>query len=232
MINKMIKRACYLLVLCLALAGCSSEEDGPLLGSLELAVSLEAPVKVKATATRAMDAELQLEIWSSDGATLVRQFAPGAFANRLTLEAGSYLLKAFTPNYTTSYSDTELGEAKYYAEKPFTIEADVVNRISFSVPMINTAVSLSLPSDFDTLFSSYSFTIKQQATQRNVTLNAGATAYFDCTAGETDLLYTLMTINSDNEPHSDSGNLTAQVGTLYHITYNWQTRSLNPTQAE
>lgn len=203
-----------------------------MLGSLELAVSLEAPVKVKATATRAVDAELQLEIWSSDGATLVRQFAPGAFANRLTLEAGSYLLKAFTPNYTTSYSDTELGEAKYYAEKPFTIEADVVNRISFSVPMINTAVSLSLPSDFDTLFSSYSFTIKQQATQRNVTLNAGATAYFDCTASEADLLYTLMTINSDNEPHSDSGNLTAKASTLYLITYNWQTRSLNPTQAE
>ena len=195
-------------------------------------MSLEAPVKVKATATRAVDAELQLEIWSSDGATLVRQFAPGAFANRLTLEAGSYLLKAFTPNYTTSYSDTELGEAKYYAEKPFTIEADVVNRISFSVPMINTAVSLSLPSDFDTLFSSYSFTIKQQATQRNVTLNAGATAYFDCTASEADLLYTLMTINSDNEPHSDSGNLTAKASTLYLITYNWQTRSLNPTQAE
>ena len=175
-----MKRACNLLALCLALAGCSSEEGGPLLGSLELAVSLEAPVEVKATATRAVDAELQLEIWSGDGTTLVRQFAPGAFANRLTLEAGNYLLKAFTPNDTTSYS----------------------------------------------------FTIKQQATQRNVTLTAGATAYFDCTASEADLLYTLMTINSDNEPHSDSGNLTAKAGTLYHITYNWQTRSLNQEQSE
>lgn len=227
-----MKRACYLLALCLALAGCSSEESGPLLGSLELAVSLEAPVEVKATATRAVDADLQLEIRSGDGTTLVRQFAPGAFANRLTLEAGSYLLKAFTPNYTTSYSDSELGEAKYYAEKSFTIEADAMNRVSCSVPMINTAVSFTLPNNFNTIFSSYSFTIKQQTTQRNVTLTAGATAYFDCTASEADLLYTLMTINSDNEPHSDSGNLTAKAGTLYHITYDWQTRSLNPTQAE
>lgn len=214
------------------LAGCSSEEGGPLLGSLELAVRLDTPVEVKASATRAVDADLQVEIWSSDGSTLVRQFAPGANTNRLTLEAGSYLLKAFTPNYTTTYNDTELGEAKYYAEQPFTIEADVINRISCSVPMMNTAVSFSLPSDFNSHFSSYDFSVKQQETERTVSLTEGATAYFDCTQGSTTLLYNLITLNTDNESHSDSGQLTAAKGTHYSITYNWQTRSLNPYHAE
>ena len=222
----------YFIIVLLISSACSSEEGGPLLGALELAVRLDTPVEVKASATRAVDANLQVEIWSSDGSTLVRQFVPGANANRLTLQAGSYLLKAFTPNYTTTYSDTELGEAKYYAEQPFTIEADLINRISCSVPMINTAVSLSLPGDFNSDFSSYDFSVKQQETERTVSLTEGATAYFDCTQGSTTLLYNLITLNTDNESHSDSGQLTAAKGTHYSITYNWQTRSLNPTHAE
>ena len=157
---------------------------------------------------------------------MLRQFTPGQSPNRMTLQAGSYLLKAFTPNFQTTYGNDELGEAKYYAEKAFSIEPAVVNRISCPVPMTNTAVSLILPEGFNTWFKNYSFSIKQQTSSRNVSMTVGQTAYFDCTDGATSLLYTLTSVNTDDEPNSDSGTLSASAGTHYRITYAWETKSI------
>lgn len=208
----------------LLLSGCSSLDEQQY-GTLELAVRLEQPISI-AVSTRTVDADLQVEVWHADGATLVRQFAPGQSPNRMTLESGSYLLKAFTPNYQTTYSNSELGEAKYYKEQLFQIDANVVNRINCTVPMMNTAICFTVPEGFNTWFTDYSFSVKEQSTTRNVDLEVGETAYFDCTACSANLIYTLTTVNTDNEPHSDSGTLTATAGTLYHITYSWQTKAL------
>ena len=215
----------YLLFLLLMVTSCSHTADTPLLGTLELSIAVEQPVS-STVSTRAVDAELQVEVWSVDGATMLHKFTPGQSPNRMTLEAGSYLLKAFTPNYQTTYGNDELGEAKYYAEKVFSIEPAVVNRISCPVPMINTAVSLSLPEGFNTWFTSYSFSIKQSTTSRTVSIEVGQTAYFDCTDGATSLLYTLTSINTDDEPNSDSNTLSASAGTHYRITYAWETKCL------
>lgn len=212
-------------VIILLLTGCSSSSDAPTLGTLELSVALEQPFSTAVT-TRAVDADLQVEVWNVDGSVLLKQFAPGQSPNRMTMEAGNYLLKAFTPNYQTSYSDSQLGEAKYYKEQTFQIEANVVNRISCAVPMLNTAICFTVPEEFTNWFVSHSFSVKQTSTSRNVSIKKGETAYFDCTDGSTDLLYTLTTVNTDNEPNSNSGTLTAAAGTLYRITYAWQTRSL------
>ncbi len=219
--NKLI----YLLSLLLMVTSCSHTADTPLLGTLELSIAVEQPIS-STVSTRAVDAELQVEVWSVDGATMLHQFTPGQSPNRMTLEAGSYLLKAFTPNYQTTYGNDELGEAKYYAEKAFSIEAAVVNRISCPVPMTNTAVSLILPEGFNTWFKNYSFSIKQQTSSRNVSMTVDQTAYFDCTDGATSLLYTLTSVNTDDEPNSDSGTLSASAGTHYRITYAWETKSI------
>ena len=215
----------YPLFLLLMVTSCSHTADTPLLGTLELSVAVEQPIS-NTVSTRAVDAELQVEVWSVDGATMLHQFTPGQSPNRMTLEAGSYLLKAFTPNYKTTYGNDELGEAKYYAERVFSIEPAVVNHISCSVPMINTAVSLSLPEGFNTWFTSYNFNIKQSTTSRTVSLEVGQTAYFDCSDGATSLLYTLTSINTDDEPNSDSNTLSASAGTHYRITYAWDTKCL------
>ena len=215
----------YPLFLLLMVTSCSHTADTPLLGTLELSIAVEQPVS-STVSTRAVDAELQVEVWSVDGATMLHQFTPGQSPNRMTLEAGSYLLKAFTPNYQTTYGNDELGEAKYYAEKVFSIEPAVVNRISCPVPMVNTAISLSLPEGFNTWFTSYSFSVKQSTTSRTVSMEVGQTAYFDCTDRATSLLYTLTSINTDNEPNSDSNTLSASAGTHYRITYAWETKCL------
>lgn len=206
------------------LTSCGNSEE-LLIGTLELSVAVVQPVR-STVSTRAVDADLQVEVWSADGATMLRQFTPGQSPNRMTLQAGSYLLKAFTPNYQTTYGNDELGEAKYYEEKAFSIEPAVVNRISCPVPMINTAVSLILPEGFNTWFKNYSFSLKQQTNSRNVSMTVGQTAYFDCTDGATSLLYTLTSVNTDDEPNSDSGTLSASAGTHYRITYAWETKSI------
>lgn len=211
-------------IILLMLTSCGNSEE-LLIGTLELSVAVVQPVR-STVSTRAVDAELQVEVWSADGATMLRQFTPGQSPNRMTLQAGSYLLKAFTPNYQTTYGNDELGEAKYYAEKAFSIEAAVVNRISCPVPMTNTAVSLILPEGFNTWFKNYSFSIKQQTSSRNVSMTVGQTAYFDCTDRATSLLYTLTSVNTDDEPNSDSGTLSASAGTHYRITYAWETKSI------
>lgn len=219
--NKLI----YLLSLLLMVTSCSHTADTPLLGTLELSIAVEQPIN-STVSTRAVDAELQVEVWSVDGATMLHQFTPGQSPNRMTLEAGSYLLKAFTPNYQTTYGNDELGEAKYYAENVFSIEPAVVNRISCPVPMVNTAISLSLPEGFNTWFTSYNFSIKQSTTSRTVSIEVGQTAYFDCTDGATSLLYTLTSINTDDESNSDSNTLSASAGTHYRIIYAWETKCL------
>lgn len=211
-------------IILLMLTSCGNSEE-LLIGTLELSVAVVQPVS-STVSTRAVDADLQVEVWSADGATMLRQFTPGQSPNRMTLQAGSYLLKAFTPNYQTTYGNDELGEAKYYAEKAFSIEPAVVNRISCPVPMTNTAVSLILPEGFNTWFKNYSFSIKQQTSSRNVSMTVGQTAYFDCTDGATSLLYTLTSVNTDDEPNSDSGTLSASAGTHYRITYAWETKSI------
>lgn len=211
-------------IILLMLTSCGNSEE-LLIGTLELSVAVVQPVS-STVSTRAVDADLQVEVWSADGATMLRQFTPGQSPNRMTLQAGSYLLKAFTPNYQTTYGNDELGEAKYYAEKAFSIEPAVVNRISCPVPMINTAVSLILPEGFNTWFKNYSFSLKQQTNSRNVSMTVGQTAYFDCTDGATSLLYTLTSVNTDDEPNSDSGTLSASAGTHYRITYAWETKSI------
>lgn len=214
----------YIITILLVLTGCSSyDELAP--GTLELTLSVEQPVSATVS-TRTVPAALQVEIWTSDRSSRLHQFAPGQSARQLTLDAGQYLLIAFTPNYQSSYANDNLGEAKYYAEQTFSILPNVVNRISCSVPMTNTAVCLTLPEGFDTWFKSSTFSVKQQATSRSVTLKEGETAYFDCVEGSADLLYTLTTINTDDELNTDSGTLTASAGTLYQITYSWATKSL------
>lgn len=221
----MIKKQLYcILTILLLLAGCSNSDEQRY-GTLELAVGLEQPISA-AVSTRAVDTDLQVEVWNADGSTLLKQYAPGLSPNRMMLESGSYLLKAFTPNYQTTYSNSELGKAKFYKEQLFQIEANVVNRINCSVPMLNTAICFTLPDGFNTWFTDYSFSVKQESTSRNVALSVGQTAYFDCTEGGNSLIYTLTTINTDDEPHSDSGTLTTTAGTLYRITYSWQTKTL------
>ena len=156
------------------------QEDAPLTvgkGYLSLA-SLEIGTgTVSSISTRAVSPDIAIEILKADGTPVIKYDAGAAEASgKIELEAGNYILKAYSPNHNTSYDNNEKGEPKYYKEQTFTIEPEKVSYLNVKVPMINFGVSLVLPQDIlDTWFNSYTFTITLG--DRTLTLQNSETAY-------------------------------------------------------
>ena len=200
------------------------QEDSPLAvgkGYLSLA-SLEIGTgTVSSISTRAVSPGLAIEILKADGTPVIKYDAGAAEASgKIELEAGNYILKAYSPNHNTSYDNNEKGEPKYYKEQTFTIEPEKVSYLNVKVPMMNFGVSLVLPQDIlDTWFNSYTFTITLG--DRTLTLQNSETAYFDLPADDTLLAYSLEATNKDNESfrQDHTYNQVLNGGTVYVISY-------------
>ena len=98
--------------------------------------------------------------------------------------------------------------------------------------MTNIGVRLALPEGFSNWFNTYSFNVS--AGNRSVSITNGETVYFN--TGQ-DISYTLSAQNNDSEQKTDSKTITKDqiaAGTIYVITYNYATQSLQlldaPTQ--
>lgn len=202
----------------------SSASKGYLsLSSLELETSTITPIS-----TRIVNPELAIEILKSDGTSVVKYDAGAAEASgKIELEVGEYKLKAYSPNYGTTWKNDEKGEPVYYKEQSFTIVAEKVNYLSVQVPMINIGVQFLLPEGFSNWFISYTFSA--QIGNRTVTLQEGETAYFELPENSnTKLQYSLSATNSDDEFMQQDSNYegTLTAGTVYEVTYSISTRSL------
>lgn len=203
----------------------SLESDKGYLSISSIEVEKESITQIS---TRTVNPELAIEIVKSDGTPVVKYDAGAAEASaKIELEAGEYKLKAYSPNYGTTWQNDEKGESVYYKEQSFTIVAEKVNYLSVQVPMINIGVQFILPKGFSNWFNDYTFFA--QIGNRTVTLREGETAYFELPENNnTKLQYSLSATNSDNEHmQQDSkyeGILTA--GTIYEVTYSISTRSL------
>lgn len=218
-----------LFIACL-LAGCQQETD--LLTDGNTGYLILSSVKAKndflvKPGTRTVDPEFQLEICNPTSGTPLHTFHPGELTQqKIQLEVGSYLLKAYTPNHEQTWGNGVKGEAQYYKEQRFDINANQVNVVSVQVPMKNCAVTLRLPAEFDSWFTEYTFTVTQGSNdqERNVTLKNGETAYL---TSDLDFSYSLAAKNHDDELKVTSGKVSAPVAnTEYELTYSLSTVTL------
>ncbi len=214
----------YIILLLFLLASCQQEEASVATdkGYLSLSsIELQAET-INQISTRAVSPDLAIEILKPDGAQVFKFDAGAAEASgKIELDAGTYKLKAYSPNYGTTPGNNEQGTPIYYKEVDFSIEPEKVNYLAVQVPMINFGVKLVLPDSFNTLFGSHTFTV--QLGSRSVVLQEGETAYFDLTQESSGPLhYTLTATNNDNETQSKTDSYSElSAGIVYEITYHW-----------
>lgn len=225
-----MKKILYTLFI-LCLISCQQEEQalqGKGEGYLSLAnITLQSESN-QIIASRAVDADLNIEIWDAEGTTKVLGYAAGTVPTKIPLEVGAYTLKAYTqdPDNMDEWTNADKGEQVFYVETQFVIEEDEVTPLSLEVPLINFGVSLSLPDDFDTFFPTYTF--KVTVGDRTVTLENGKAAYFAFEEGAT-ISYTLSATNNDGEKNIGDEEVYSQVnqGTVYCVTYKMEGRSIS-----
>lgn len=196
-------------------------------GYLSLASLTVSNVGIVSVNTRAVNAELAVEIEKEDGTSVVSYEAGTAEASaKIELEAGKYVLKAHTSNYGQTWDESAKGEPVFYKEQPFTIVAEKVNYLTVSVPMINIGVRLVLPEGFSEWFG-YSFSAR--IGERCVILRNGETAYYalsDEGKEPVELSYSLSATNVDGESLNKEGSYTGILsGVVYEITYSFASRS-------
>lgn len=211
----------YTLIALFLLSSCQ-QEDSSLTeigkGYLSL-TSIEVQSEdVTQIGTRAVDADLAIQILSEDEQTTVQSFDAGAAeaSAKIELDPGTYYLVANSTNYGTILTNEDAGTPVYYLKQAFTIESEKVNYLEATVPMTNFGVKLTLPDAFDSQFSSYTFTVSLG--DRTVTLQNGGTAYFDVpTTTETEETGTEGTETEGTETGSgtetESGSESTESGT-------------------
>ena len=173
-------------------------------------------------ATRAVDNDLVVEIWTAGGA-LYKKFEPGTMPNKIEFaddEIGHYILKAYTDNQTNwPEKNNGKGEGCYYGETEFDMDLDIIVRLTLDVPMTNYAVSLKLPELFTDLFTSYTFTVKSG--MQTLTLAEGEKAYLSVSHG---FSFALEATNADGKTSRHSAleyPYPVEAGKLYTVRYSY-----------
>lgn len=227
--NKM-KLIVYILITLLTLVSCQQEDliqpQSP--GFLSLNNVTVAASDVNSIQTKAgVDDRFVIEIWKEGALYNNCKYEPGQTPGKIELPAGTYQLKAYTPNYTsqgTVFAEGSLGEAIYYKDQSFVIEAEKVTYPVVSVPMINFGICLkdNLPASFE------NYTLDATIGDRTITLKPTETGYFSDSAIGGSLSFTLRATNKDGEKLEKKETATnLQAGTIYEIVYSMATKSLD-----
>ena len=125
---------------------------------------------------------------------------------------------------TISNNATPTEAAVFEMDTVITIEEEKVTNLEVEVPMTNFGVQLKLPDEFDdeSIIKEYTFTVNNQ------TLLNGETAYFAYSEAA-NISYSLSAKNEDDETLTTEEQTyegTVAQGTIYVITYNWETQTL------
>lgn len=219
-----MKHFIYILLLpILCLMSCQSEEvtSQNAKGMLDLTLQ-RGPVP--AVSTRAVAEGLAVTLLNPDG-TVYKEYSAGNVPSKIELTADvEYTLRVYSPNQSTWQTANDgKGEACYFGETTVTVGEDEIVYVTYSVPMANYAVTLTLPELFNDLFKSYTFSLSSGG--RNVTLQEGEKAYF---AVPDAFSYKLAATNNDDKTsqHSAIEYPDVEAGKLYNIKYVYGT-SLN-----
>ena len=218
----------------MSLFACQQEElpSNNNVGYLSLEnISIQS-ANVETITTRAVDNDdLYVEISSQNMTPEVTlKYNPGEIQGKIELGAGRYALKAY--NDTTSLDKTPV----FYKNTIFDIEAGKVNYLSVDVPMINWGVQLDLPQNFADWFDGENYTFTVKVGEKTVELKDEEIAYFSHSS-DVKLSYKLIATNKDGERFESEEIIYDKAlspGTIYVITYNYATQSLQllntPTQ--
>lgn len=209
---------CALACEVLLLVSCSSELDERIaaFGTLELSLTRGPLPHV---AQRSVAEGLAVQLLRPDG-TIYREYAAGAVPDKIQLEADVvYALRAYSDNQSSwSAANDGKGEACYYGETTVSVGEDATAYVTYAVPMVNYAVTLTLPALFGDLFKSYTFAVSSG--ERAVTLQEGEKAYFALPEG---FSYQLSATNTDDVTNSHSVNHYSDVeaGNRYNVRYQY-----------
>lgn len=215
----------YIIGITVLLVGCAQEEIQPgAKGWLSLeSLSVNGEDLLHASTTRGIDEGLNVDILNAEGELINKYTSANADElRRIELEAGTYTLKAYSANYETTYTNDELGAAKYFKETPFTIIEDKMTSVRVAVPMTNYAVSLKLPEGFTDHMTVYG--LRLTSGTRKVTIQEEQeeeVAYFDVDADG--FTYELSATNADEESFA-TGVITykpVEGGKHYKVTYTY-----------
>ena len=196
---------CYIIGLgCFILTACQQEATPGAVGYLEMASLRKAIVTQTTVNARAVEEVDATETWyisltNENHEKVVADQEVNSATGKIELPAGTYTVEL----KNASYKNGESNKPKYYlSEGGLEIKVGRVTYPAYTVPMVNFAVTLSLPDGFSTYFSGEILQVKSIYTggKSAVTLNAnnGETIYFD----HDDIDYvecTLSALNQDNE---------------------------------
>ena len=212
------------------LAACQQEElpqGAQALGYLSLsAVEVEAG-DVQLISTRASGTDdLMVTLTPTDGDGKLTECP---CSETISCQPGTYTLEIYSKNYETD----DANAPKYYYEHNEEIEItegetnEDVKPIS--VPMINFGVTFSWPTNLEG-FTEIKFKVTYGSTSHE--MSTGETAYFDSLLDTKKITYTLSAKNADGEDMEIKGsygngeNETIEAGTIYTVSYQLATRSL------
>lgn len=220
----------YLLLGIFLLSSCQQEDisSNTATGYLVLE-SIDMQVSQQTISSRAVDADLYVDILQEDA--IFRQYGPGMVPDRIELPEGTYRLHVYNAAATLPDPYDGNGVAIFeYTGEPITIEANGTTLIEeIEVPMINFGVTLQLPEEFNTYFKNYAFTV---TSDRSVELKEGETAYFPYNSDKVTFSYSLKATNADGEESEPEGGTRNEIvsGTIYTVSYEMETQSLNITE--
>ena len=225
----------YLLLGIFLLTSCQQEEipnAETAMGTLSLN-GISVQVANETVSSRAVDADLYVEIWQKGAIYNNQVYAPGQVPNKIELPVGNYQLRIYNAACQSENPYEGKGQAVYFNDEVFfEVKAGEVTTLEeIKVPMINFGVTLKLPEGFDMLFKEYTFTVISG--ERTVEWKNGEgiePAYFPYDTDVT-FSYRLEAINTDGEKFSQEGTCAEVVaGTVYTVTYEMETQLLSVAQ--
>ncbi len=227
----------YIILGIFLLASCHQEDlsdAGTGYGYLSISELSVASTQVHVVSSRADEEPLTIEILKDE--EIVQTLTETELANKIKLEAGTgYSLKVYSSDYgkESEWTNEDKGTPVYYAEQEFEILTDRTTEVKVEVPMTNFGVSFQFPEEYKEVFPSCTLSVTMGG--RIVALQSGETAYFPYQE-EKIFSYTLTATNKDGEPLTDTGSYGEEAdkpiasGTIYTVSYEMETQSLNITE--
>lgn len=207
-------------MLLLSFTSCSNEELAPArkTGTLELTVSHGL---LPSVATRAVDADLNVDVIDPSGQEATQHFAAGYVPAKIILTADKeYRIIAYTGNQNTWQSaNNGFGEPCFRGETTAIVEEDATVYVDYQVPMSNYAVTITLPERFSDYFKSYTFTVNDGLDgSRSLQIKEGQKGYFSAISG---FKYELWATNTDERTshHNPIEVEVVEGGKCYNIHY-------------
>jgi hypothetical protein len=209
----------YIYIVLLALASCTNAPEPAPKGNGTL--SFASLTRNGANAAEGIDQDLAIRVLDGNGDVFV-EYRAGEIPRKIVLEEGKFTIQAYTENQDTWHTENNgQGAPCYFGSLEVDVEYDYVTTVSMEVPIVNYAVTLTLPDLFEDLFKSYTFALSSGT--RTVNIKEGEKAYFSVADGG--FTYKLSATNTDNVSHSTTPITyrNVEAGKLYNMTYYYGT---------